>query len=42
LEREYAGRLLDDDEYLPKVVEEMRCGKYHLIFKKMIFVTPEI
>lgn len=42
LEREYAGRLLDDDECLSKVFEEIRLGKYLLILKKLIYLTAEI
>jgi hypothetical protein len=35
-------RILEDDECLPKVMEEIRCGKYLLILKKMIYVEPDI
>jgi len=42
LEREYAGRLLDDDECLSKVFEEIRLGKYLLVLKKLIYLTAEI
>ena len=42
LEREYAFRILEDNECLSKVMEEMQCGKYLLILKKMICVAPDI
>jgi hypothetical protein len=42
LERDYASRLLDDDESLSKVAEEIKAGKYLLILKKMIYLTSEI
>jgi hypothetical protein len=42
LEREYACRILEDDECLAKVLQEVHCGKYLLILKKTIYVAPDI
>ena len=42
LERQYAGRLLDDDECLSKIAEEVRLGNYLLVLKKMVYLTAEI
>lgn len=42
LERDFAGRMLDDDECLAKVVEEVRSGKYLMVFKKVIYVATEL